>query len=83
MTSTKHRARLAELNRQAEDPNLWNDPPRAQPGDAGAHRARRAAYGAHAHLTRSSTTRSTLIELGEAENDQNLIAEAEAELAHA
>jgi peptide chain release factor 2 len=21
--------RLAELNRQAEDPNLWNDPPRA------------------------------------------------------
>ena len=25
----KARARLAELNRQAEDPNLWNDPPRA------------------------------------------------------
>ena len=30
MTSTRRKARLAELNAQAEDPNLWNDTARAQ-----------------------------------------------------
>ena len=30
MTSTRRAARLAELNAQAEDPNLWNDNQRAQ-----------------------------------------------------
>ena len=30
MTSTRRAARLAELNAQAEDPNLWNDQQRAQ-----------------------------------------------------
>ena len=30
MTSTRRRRRLQELNREAEDPNLWNDQQRAQ-----------------------------------------------------
>jgi hypothetical protein len=30
LTSTNPRARLAELNKLAEDPNLWNDPQRAR-----------------------------------------------------
>ena len=30
MTSRQSTARLAELNKLAEDPNLWNDPQKAQ-----------------------------------------------------
>jgi len=56
LTSTK-RAPAGQLNRQAEDPTLWNDRAR-QPGDAGAHRARRAADRARSHRPRTSTTRS-------------------------
>ena len=71
--------RLAELNRQAEDPNLWNDPQRA----SGVMQERTALddqLNALAHIERELDDQVTLIELGEAEKDQTVIAEAEAAL---
>ena len=71
--------RLAELNRQAEDPNLWNDPQRA----SRVMQERTALddqLNALAHIERELDDQVTLIELGEAEKDQTVIAEAEAAL---
>jgi peptide chain release factor 2 len=71
--------RLAELNKQAEDPNLWNDTSRAQ-------RVMQERNALEDQLTSISRIEGelddqvTLIELGEAENDQPVIAEAEAVL---
>ncbi len=71
--------RLAELNRQAEDPNLWNDPPRAS-------RLMQERTGledqlnAIARIEQELDDQVTLIELGDAEGDQKVVAEAEAAL---
>jgi peptide chain release factor 2 len=71
--------RLAELNRQAEDPNLWNDPPRAR-------RLMQERTGledqlnAIAPIEQELDDQVTLIELGDAEGDQKVVAEAEAAL---
>ena len=71
--------RLAELNKQAEDPDLWNDSTRAQK----VMRERTALenqLGAISRIERELEDSLTFIELGESENDQSVIAEAEAAL---
>jgi peptide chain release factor 2 len=71
--------RLAELNRQAEDPEFWNDAERAQK----VMRERTALenqLNAISRIERELEDHVTLIELGEAEKDQGVIAEGEAAL---
>jgi len=68
--------RLAELNRQAEDPELWNDPQRAS-------RVMQERTGLDDQLSALSRIEQelddqvTLIELGEAEDDQKVVGESE------
>ena len=72
-------ARLAELNRKAEDPNLWSDPQSAQK----LMRARQTLerqIGAYRQLERDLDDGITLVELGEAEGDEATVAEGEAAL---
>jgi len=67
------------LNRQAEDPNLWNDPQRA----SRVMQERTALddnLSALSRIQQELEDQQTLIELGEAEKDQSVIAEAEAGL---
>ena len=70
--------RLEELNAMSEDPALWNDPARAQK----LMRDRQTLADALDGYTRagaaSSPTSSELIELGEAEGDDAVVADAEA-----
>src|SRR3954466_15553751 len=71
--------RLAELNRQAEDPEFWNDAARAQK----VMRERTALenqLNAISRTERELDDSLTLIELGEAESDSRAIAEGEAAL---
>jgi peptide chain release factor 2 len=71
--------RLAELNRQAEDPDLWNDPQRA----SRVMQERTALDDQLSALTRIEQElddQVTLIELGDAEGDEKVVAEAEASL---
>jgi peptide chain release factor 2 len=68
--------RLAELNRLAEDPDLWNDPQRA----SRVMQERTSLDDNLSALTRINQElddQVTLIELGEAEKDQQVVAEAE------
>ncbi len=68
--------RLAELNRLAEDPDLWNDPQRA----SRVMQERTSLDDNLSALTRISQElddQVTLIELGEAEKDQSVIGDAE------
>ncbi len=69
--------RLEELNAMSEDPELWNDPARAQKlmRDRQLLSDAIEAYGA---LERELSDQKELIELGEAEGDAEIIAEAEA-----
>ncbi|MEO1226758.1 MAG: peptide chain release factor 2, partial [Pseudomonadota bacterium] len=71
--------RLAELNALAEDPDLWNDPDKAQK----LLRERNhldTALGEFDGLSQDYRDTLDLIELGEAEDDQEVVAEAEASL---
>ncbi|MGA7387474.1 MAG: peptide chain release factor 2 [Pseudolabrys sp.] len=71
--------RLAELNKQSEDPNLWNDQTRAQR----VMRERDALddqLKAIGRIEQELEDQLTLIELGEAEKDDKTISEAEAAL---
>ncbi|MGB3808986.1 MAG: peptide chain release factor 2 [Parvibaculum sp.] len=73
------RKRLDELNAKAEDPNLWNDPAKAQT----LMRERTRLEGAiNAYLTLEASLNDNLelIELGEAEGDESIVVEAEAAL---
>jgi peptide chain release factor 2 len=71
--------RLAELNRQAEDPNLWSDQQRAQ-------RVMQERTGLEDQLTSISRNEQeledqiTMLELGESEGDQKTVADAQAAL---
>ncbi|HWZ69188.1 MAG TPA: peptide chain release factor 2 [Stellaceae bacterium] len=71
--------RLAELNAQAEDQHLWDDP-------AGAQRLLRErtrldqAIGSYRRIEREVEEAVELIELGEAEGEAGVVAEAEAAL---
>jgi peptide chain release factor 2 len=72
-------ARLNELNTEAEDPALWNDPARAQ----AVMRERTRIQGRLDKidsLQRELDDAVALIELGEAEEDADVVAEAEASL---
>ena len=72
-------ARLAELNKRAEDPNLWSNPQAAQK----VMRQRQAlerSINAYMKLERDLDDAVTLIELGEAEEDDATVAEGEAAL---
>ncbi|MGN6460212.1 MAG: peptide chain release factor 2 [Pseudolabrys sp.] len=68
--------RLAELNKEAEDPALWNDPQRAQK----LMRERDALedqLGSIGRVERELDDHLTMIELAESENDAKLVAESE------
>ncbi len=72
--------RLEEFNARVEDPTLWNDPARAQK----LMRDRQALVdklGTYEAIKAGLTDNVDLIELGEAEGDAEIVAEAEAALA--
>ncbi|HEX5599909.1 MAG TPA: peptide chain release factor 2 [Hyphomicrobiaceae bacterium] len=72
-------ARLAELNARAEDPNLWNDP-RAAREIMRERDSLDRKISSYKQLERELEDAITLIELGEAEGDEETIAEGEAAL---
>jgi len=72
-------ARLAELNKRAEDPRLWNDPKGAQKVMRQRQQLERS-INAYQRLERELDDSVTLIELGEAEDDAASVAEGEAHL---
>ena len=68
--------RLEEFNAMIEDPNLWNDPERAQK----LMRERQQlidAIGTHDGIRQDLADNVELIELGEAEGDKDIVTEAE------
>ncbi|HMA71319.1 MAG TPA: peptide chain release factor 2 [Xanthobacteraceae bacterium] len=75
----KARARLAELNHLAEDPNLWNDPQRASRlmQERTSLEEQLSALG---RIEREIDDNVGMIDLGEAENDADVVAEAETAL---
>jgi peptide chain release factor 2 len=72
--------RLEELDARAEDPNLWNDPAHAQKVMRERQKLADGIDGYKALATALSDN-TELIELGEAEDDAEIVAEAEAALA--
>jgi peptide chain release factor 2 len=73
------RFRLEEFDAMIEDPGLWNDPARAQK----LMRERQMlmdAVGTYESIDREMRDNVELIELGEAEGDAEIVAEAEAAL---
>ena len=76
----RSKARLAELNALAEDPNLWNDPERAQKlmQERGTLED---GLGALERITRELSDNVELIEMGEAEGDASIVDEAASALA--
>jgi len=72
--------RLEEMNARAEDPALWNDPAHAQKVMRERQRLADQIEGYRA-LERTLDDNRELIELGEAEGDAEVVAEAEAALA--
>lgn len=72
--------RLEELNARAEDPSLWNDPAHAQKIMRERQKLADGIDGYRA-LAQGLVDNVELIELGEAEEDAEIVAEAEAALA--
>jgi len=71
--------RLEEFNAMSEDPDLWNDPDRAQK----LMRERQMlvdAIDTYRHIAQELDDQIGLIDLGEAEGDAEVVAEAEAAL---
>jgi peptide chain release factor 2 len=78
LETVKHR--LEEFNARVEDPDLWNDPERAQK----LMRERQLLVdqiGTYEAIKSGLADNSELIEMGEAEGDAEIVAEAEAALA--
>ena len=76
-TTAQHR--LEEFNARVEDPNLWDDPEKAQ----ALMRDRQMLVdriAVHDGIKQDLTDNVELIELGEMENDAEVVAEAEAAL---
>ncbi|MHA1559322.1 MAG: peptide chain release factor 2, partial [Alphaproteobacteria bacterium] len=73
------KARLADLNAKAEDPALWEDPERAQKVMRERQSLADQIEGV-VGLDREVADNIELIELGEAEGDQTVVAEAEEKL---
>lgn len=72
--------RFQELNALAEDPNLWNDAQRAQSLMRERQRLETSIDGVRA-IEQGVADAVELIELGEAEGDDEIVGEAEASLA--
>ena len=72
-------ARLAELNKRAEDPNLWSNPQAAQKVMRQRQTLERSIAG-YKKLERELDDAVTLIELGESEGDAASVDEGEAGL---
>ncbi len=72
--------RLEELNARAEDPDLWNDPAHAQKVMRDRQKLADGIEGYQA-LATSLSDNVELIELGEAEGDDEVVTEAEKALA--
>jgi peptide chain release factor 2 len=70
---------LHELNKSAEDPELWNNPDRAQTLMQERTRLENAINACRA-LETELTENVEMIELGEAESDSDIVAECEAAL---
>ncbi|MFD2182080.1 peptide chain release factor 2 [Rhodoplanes azumiensis] len=75
----KARARLAELNKLAEDPELWNDPQKAQ-RLMQERTSLEDSLTAIGRIEQELDDQIMLIELGESENDAGVVGEAEAAL---
>ncbi|MDC7789362.1 peptide chain release factor 2 [Rhodoplanes sp. TEM] len=73
------RARLAELNKLAEDPDLWNDPQQAQ-RLMQERTSLEDSLTAIGRIEQELDDQVMLIELGEAESDSGVVGEAEAAL---
>jgi peptide chain release factor 2 len=71
--------RLEEMNARAEDPELWNDPAHAQKVMRERQRLADAVEGYRA-LEQALSDNAELVEMGEAEGDEEVVAEAEAAL---
>ena len=71
--------RLAELNKRAEDPNLWSNPQAAQKVMRQRQALERSIAG-YKKLERELDDAVTLIELGESEDDAASVEEGEASL---
>ena len=71
--------RLAELNKRAEDPSLWNDSKAAQKVMRQRQQLERS-INTYQEMARGLDDGVTLIELGEAEDDDASVAEGEAML---
>ncbi|MGF1446119.1 MAG: peptide chain release factor 2 [Pikeienuella sp.] len=71
--------RLEEMNARAEDPDLWSDPAKAQAVMRDRQRLQDQVEGYRA-LEQALRDNGELIELGEAEDDAEVVAEAEAGL---
>jgi peptide chain release factor 2 len=69
--------RLEELNAMTEDPELWNDPARAQKLMRDRQTLADALEG-YKRLAQDLADQQELIELGEAEGDEAIVADAEA-----
>ncbi|HEY9214812.1 MAG TPA: peptide chain release factor 2 [Ancylobacter sp.] len=76
----RSKARLAELNALAEDPNLWNDPEKAQKlmQERGTLEDGLSSI---ERINRELSDNVELIELGEMEGDEDIISEAAGALA--
>jgi peptide chain release factor 2 len=72
-------ARLEELNKRAEDPNLWSNPQAAQKVMRQRQALERSIAG-YKKLERELDDAVTLIELGESEDDEASVQEGEASL---
>src|ERR1700721_947644 len=71
--------RVGGLNKLAEDPNLWNDPQKAQKLMQ-ERTSLEDSLGGIGKVERELEDNIGMIELGEAENDEAVVAEAEAAL---
>ena len=71
--------RLEEFNARAEDPELWNDPANAQKVMRERQKLSDGIDG-YQELAQGLADNVELIELGEAEDDQDIVGEAEAAL---
>ncbi|HEU4380478.1 MAG TPA: peptide chain release factor 2 [Hyphomicrobiaceae bacterium] len=72
-------ARLADLNRRAEDPSFWSNPQKARSVMREQQRLQRGVDGIR-DLERGLDDAQVLIELGEAEQDKTVVDEGEAAL---
>ncbi len=79
MTSIRRAERLEELNREAEDPKLWDDQQRAQRvmQERTALEDQLTAIG---RIEQELDDQLTMIDLGESEKDQSVVDDAEAAL---